>query len=63
MPDTFIDITPEYGRIGHVWWMNSNLCNGVVETSPGVLERWDQWGGWGFAFDWFRQIEFTRSPL
>jgi hypothetical protein len=43
--------------------MNSNLCNGVVETSPGVLERWVQWGGWGFAFDWFRQIEFTRSPL
>jgi hypothetical protein len=63
MPETFIDITPDYGRIGHLWWMNSNLCIGTVTWSPDRIERWQQWGGWGFAFEWFCQIEFSRTPL
>ena len=63
MPETFIEITSDQGRIGRLWWINSNLCPRIIEWRPGLLERWVMWGGWGWAFEFFRQIEWTRTPV
>ena len=63
MPDTFIEITADQGRIGRLWWINSNHDPRQIQWSPKELQRWVMWGGWGFAFEWFHQIDWERTPI